>query len=476
MGICRSCLNSKRKINCGSVSVHYPSNNMTVRPFHSVTIKDPDPPSRQRSPTKGLHKNSLSEGKLPIGVVTSLTIEAIPSSKPTPEISKKLLNSLQNHPMLKFLDAESLSEIVQKMKEHQVGPRTTIYSQGDSPMHFFVMSKGRVERSIDGIKQEVIEPFGWFGDYSLLNSAHRMDTIKTIERTFLWVLDKCDFEMGISTVNGAFYEENLLFLNQIPLLNFLKDSERFQIVQSLNMFKWEDNEVIFQKGGKGNTVFLIKEGEVVCSSKSKEINKLTQGEIFGECAILNDLIRMYTARAAGTVVAISIPAELFGSAVDNIEQISRKNIMEVAIEESHYLKDLDFENRLKLVNSAVVERYYHGDIVISCDAIRGEYFWVVVKGKILGKEIVDTGKCVGDKYLAMPLGKSFGQSFTSINTSDVAKISRRVLERASPIKQVSESDKLFKILKSLNIFKSVSTRKLSLLTKHIEEQQYPASS
>jgi CRP-like cAMP-binding protein len=78
---------------------------------------------------------------------------------------------------------------------------------------------------------------------------------------------------------------------------------------------FQDGEIIVRQGDVGDCMFVIQEGQVEVTQKEndKEIQLavLSQGDIFGEMAILEREVRTATVRAKGLVRVITVDKKNF---------------------------------------------------------------------------------------------------------------------------------------------------------------------
>lgn len=74
---------------------------------------------------------------------------------------------------------------------------------------------------------------------------------------------------------------------------------------------FEQDEVIFQEGEMGDTLYLIVDGSVVIHRQTKEIARLSEKEAFGEMAILDNEPRSASVTALTDVACLKIERQDF---------------------------------------------------------------------------------------------------------------------------------------------------------------------
>jgi CRP-like cAMP-binding protein len=70
-------------------------------------------------------------------------------------------------------------------------------------------------------------------------------------------------------------------------------------------------EVVFVQGDKGDKMYVIRSGEVEIERDGKVVEKLTDGDIFGEMALIDGSPRAATARAKTTCEVAPITEKTF---------------------------------------------------------------------------------------------------------------------------------------------------------------------
>ena len=100
-------------------------------------------------------------------------------------------------------------------------------------------------------------------------------------------------------------------LAQVSLFALLDDQERALLAERVETVKFADGAVIFNVGDPGDSMYIVTEGEVQLSVKTKTGEEMFlespgAGEFFGEISLLDEGPRTATARAKSPVTAIEI--------------------------------------------------------------------------------------------------------------------------------------------------------------------------
>lgn len=94
------------------------------------------------------------------------------------------------------------------------------------------------------------------------------------------------------------------------------------------------NEVLFREGEPGNSMFVVRSGQIRITKHvrggTKTLAVLGAGEFFGEMAILNDQIRSATATAASETTLVEVDAKRFEGMVTSQAEIAVRLIQKLA--------------------------------------------------------------------------------------------------------------------------------------------------
>ncbi len=100
-------------------------------------------------------------------------------------------------------------------------------------------------------------------------------------------------------------------LADVSLFALLDEQERGLLAERVEMVKFEEGKVIFNVGDPGASMYIVTEGEVVLSIKTKTGEEMFfespgPGDFFGEISLLDEGPRTASARCKTAVTAIEI--------------------------------------------------------------------------------------------------------------------------------------------------------------------------
>jgi len=153
----------------------------------------------------------------------------------------------------------------------------------------------------------------FFGEMSFLTGRPRSATVETIAPSILVRVDQATVD-GILAREPSFqdpllefYKERVaeLMLAKNPVFALLEPDDRRQLLRRSLLKRFSDEDVIVAEGRVEETMFFIKHGEVEIFRTQDGfpvfINKLREGQFFGEVAALKGTPRTASVRAMGGV-------------------------------------------------------------------------------------------------------------------------------------------------------------------------------
>ncbi|MFZ9886061.1 MAG: cyclic nucleotide-binding domain-containing protein [Myxococcota bacterium] len=157
-----------------------------------------------------------------------------------------------------------------------------------------------------------------FGEFSFLTGRQRTATVETITTTEILEFER---ETGdkLFALHPTFkepllefYKERVaeLMMAKNPVFALLPPEGRRQLLQRSRLLSFQDAEFIVREGELGEELYVIKNGEVEVSRDEDGIpvflNKLREGEFFGEISALQKTPRLASVRAMGDVEVLAI--------------------------------------------------------------------------------------------------------------------------------------------------------------------------
>jgi voltage-gated potassium channel len=139
------------------------------------------------------------------------------------------------------------------------------------------------------------------------------------------------FALPVAIIGRGFYDEirrrdfvvTFAMVAQVPLFSHLDASSIAQLVGILRARSVPDGTTIIRKGDRGDAMYLIASGSVVVDSPSGKA-RLTEGDFFGEMALLSREPRSATVTSVGATDLLVLDADDFLHLLDRLPDIGAK--------------------------------------------------------------------------------------------------------------------------------------------------------
>ena len=121
------------------------------------------------------------------------------------------------------------------------------------------------------------------------------------------------------------------FLSQVEVLQTLDNYERSKLCDCLNIITFESGERIINEGDKGNTFYLIIEGQAVANKRNpntgieEEVYQYSEKMYFGELSLIRDQPRAASIVAKSKIKVASIERNAFKRILGPLEDILKRN-------------------------------------------------------------------------------------------------------------------------------------------------------
>ncbi|KAF1314590.1 Camp-dependent protein kinase regulatory subunit, partial [Globisporangium splendens] len=234
--------------------------------------------------------------------------------------------------LFKSLDENQHEIVLDAMFPKEFEPGEIIIKQGDDGDNFYILESGVCEVYKDDVLVQTCTEAMSFGELALMYNAPRAATVKAVEKSKAWALDRQTFKYIIMETTLKKREAHKGFIERVPLLESLSECERLTVADALKTETFSDGEVIITQGDNGNLFYIIEEGMAVCTKQLSpadpptEMGVLTSGAYFGEIALLTTRPRQATVTAKGTVKCLTLDRKTFKRVMGPLEDILKRNI------------------------------------------------------------------------------------------------------------------------------------------------------
>ena len=240
------------------------------------------------------------------------------------------------------------------------------------------------------------------------------------------------------------------------MFNSLDEKGQEIVMNAMEIKEYAAGDWVIRQGDDGNELFIVDSGLLKCTQKRANVDgevflkNYEPGGLFGELAL------MYNVPRAASIVATE-PSRLFAldrttfNCIVKTSVIKMRERFELFLNKIDILKDLDDQEKAKICDCLITEKFSKGDLIINEGEI-GEKFYLIQEGTAeafksdkAGKEIKVFEYKENDYFGELALLNSNTRKASIRVTSDkmlIASIDRESFKRLlGPIEGILERNK-----------------------------------
>ena len=349
-----NCTNSKKDVPNNNIA--YTENQINFPPAQTLSIHPPKANSNHNiiniSSTKT--KSDLSE-------LDKLTI-------------KRLLNT-------HFLFKDKGQEVISKITENIMLKKYEINTEIKTQDLFYIIKEGKVEIFTGKSTPKIMFSEETFGELALIEKRKQSIKLKFLEDSTVYILKGEVFRNIVQKINESELKERLMFISFVPIFKYLNQIQLQSVANSMYKCEFNINQRIINEGDTGESLFIIKSGNVACSKKEEVIRHLTSKDFFGENALLFHEKRSLTIYATNKTICYQISKgmliECLGKEYHNT---ILKSITKEALKASRYLRLFECEYFFsKFYSHSKILHIQTGETLIHIGD-EPQYLYVIITG------------------------------------------------------------------------------------------------
>jgi len=197
-----------------------------------------------------------------------------------------------------------------------------------------------------------------------------------------------------------------------------------RLIATMELVERSPGAVVFCEGEPGDRMYVITEGEVIVEANAHELARLGTGAFFGEIALITDLPRSATARAAGRVELLAIDRALLREAAAETPEIIsvllgfvRDRLVDRITRTSELFEPFTDEERSALAQRFEVVEVDAGTSLIT-QGTKADGLYIVMAGKV---EVARDGKLLA----TLTTGDVFGEMSLLAGRGSMASVRTR---------------------------------------------------
>ena len=170
-----------------------------------------------------------------------------------------------------------------------------IIRQGDVGKVFYMIDEGMVEVLVDGEVVTSLSKGSYFGERALIRDDVRSADVRSSTCTACFTITREVFNRLFSSLEHAWVYS---VLRNVSVLSALTDEQMLQVSKAMEPVHVAQGQTIFNIGDVGDAFYIIEKGTCrLLESSGQVLAECTQGQCFGEKALLTDAPRAASAVA-----------------------------------------------------------------------------------------------------------------------------------------------------------------------------------
>lgn len=244
----------------------------------------------------------------------------------------EIVKKVHSHLLFNQLNQDSIKAIIEKSSTKVIAAKGTLINEGDEAFDTFFILEGQLKVTIKdssgfGKQIALIGENSVVGETAILTNSKRSASVIAVTETVYLKIPNSVLQ-GILNDSSKQTEADYL-KNRIQLSHFISSAKIFKDfpLEVMNLFikagdltYFPKDQLIVQEGELDKTFYLLLQGSVDILKNGKKINSLSQGDFFGEIALIANVPRSASVKTNEDCLFLFIEAKNFWEILsDNLE-------------------------------------------------------------------------------------------------------------------------------------------------------------
>lgn len=230
---------------------------------------------------------------------------------------------------------DDTAKIVDRMHCERVKKGQDIIVQGDLGNKFYVIDTGEFAVIVDGKEVARLGSRKCFGELALLYNAPRNATIRCIEDSKVWVVERAVFRGMVREMYVEADDQRIERLQQIEVFSSMDRSQLELICDVAHTGEYKAGVDIVKEGEKGDRFYVIMSGEAEWVRVAKDKGLITEG-YFGELALMSkSLTRYATVRTLTPCRTLELDQKDFVELMGPLGSVLKKRAKSYLLRKNH---------------------------------------------------------------------------------------------------------------------------------------------
>lgn len=289
---------------------------------------------------------------------------------------------LEKIPLFSRLTTSQKESLLTLLVTHEFNPGQRIVKEKDNGDLLYIIKKGNVVVSVEGIQKRQLGPGDFFGEQALLYKTTRTASVDAIDKVSLLSLKADDMvDLLGSQLESVIYKNSLrIAIEKSPVLSKLNKDQTELLVNTIEISLFHSNSTVIKKNSaKKDKIFIVVKGEISCKSQTKG-----NFEVLGDVEMNEDKEDLYDDKWLSTsdtnigVISKTELEQILGATLQKV--INQNQILGIMkrVQILRTLPDTSLERLISKLN--IVE--YGRDEVIFKQGDKGDAFYIIESGLV----------------------------------------------------------------------------------------------
>ena len=222
------------------------------------------------------------------------------------------------------------------MKQVNFAAGSDVIVQGQSGDSLFFVESGKLEcfKTLEDNRVFLKHyfPNEAFGELALLYNVPRAASIKAVEDSVCWELDRETFTHIVKNAAIARRNHFELVLSKVEILAGMDSYDRVQLADGLQSANFVNGELVIRQGDWGDLFYIVEEGNAVAikevQGSEEVVLEYKEGDYFGELALIKGQPRAASVKAVGELKCLTLDRQSFDRLLGPLQESLNKKANE----------------------------------------------------------------------------------------------------------------------------------------------------
>mmetsp|Transcript_19844 Transcript_19844/g.23817 ORF Transcript_19844/g.23817 Transcript_19844/m.23817 type:complete len:864 (+) Transcript_19844:206-2797(+) len=241
-------------------------------------------------------------------------------------------DSLRHLPLLSVITDKQVTELCANLSTQEYQEGEYIFRAGDAATSMYILDSGcLVCLEAGGAETVRYDVKGTcFGELSLLRvdrqDVPRALSVKALKKSKVLELSKRALELTVGDLDSLSQTWREDTLRRVPLLSRLSKDQRALLARNMQVRVHNDEDYIITQGHEGTDFYILERGQVEVRDGTNVIGTLSQGQFFGELALLKNEVRAMSIVAKGTASVLVVGRDVFEEQLGTLQHIMDEQV------------------------------------------------------------------------------------------------------------------------------------------------------